>query len=195
MVMFIAGLVLFFGAHLFSAFRSRVAAGDLREQIGYGPYMGLYSLVAIAGLVLIVMGYGAMRPSVVLYQPPAWGAHLNYLLMLAALIILASAYLPTGYIARTLKHPMLVAIKIWALGHLLANGELNSVILFAAFLAYGVIDRIAVKRRGDAGAGAVARPSLAGDGAAVIVGTGAYIAILLLLHPALFGVAVWPPTA
>ena len=195
MAMLIAGLVLFFGPHLFSAFRSRTAGSDLRERLGEGPYMGLYSLVALAGLVLIIWGYGAMRPAPVVYTPPVWAAHLNYLLMLVALIMLAAAYMPKGHMARTLKHPMLAAVKVWALGHLLANGELNGLILFGAFLAYGVIDRIAVKRRGDIGAGAVASPSLVGDVLAVAVGTAAYAAILLWLHPILFGAQVWPPTA
>lgn len=195
MALMIAGLALFFGPHLFSAFRSRAQETDLRIRLGYGPYMGLYSLVAIAGLVLVIMGYGAMRPAPVLYTPPVWAAHLNYILILVALVMLAAAYAPKGHIARALKHPMLVAIKVWALGHLLANGELNSVILFGAFLAFAVTDRIAVKRRGDLGAGRVESPSLAGDAIAVIAGTAAYAAILFWLHPVLFGVSVWPPTA
>lgn len=195
MAMMLVGLAVFFGPHLFSAVRSRASGADLRQRLGYGPYMGLYSLVAIIGLTLIIMGYGSMRPALVLYNPPAWTAHLNYLLMLVALIMLAAAYVPKGHIAKALKHPMLAAVKVWALGHLLANGELNSVILFGAFLAYGVFDRIAVKRRGDLGAGAVTSPSLAGDALAIAIGTAAYAAILVWLHPVLFGVAIWPPVA
>jgi len=193
MAMFIAGLVLFFGPHLFSGFRSRAAGADLRQNMGQLPFMAVYSLISLAGFVLIIMGYGEMRPAEVLYPAPTWGRHLNYLLMPIALIALAAAYMPKGHIAKTLKHPMLVAVKIWALGHLLANGELNGVILFGAFLAYGVIARIAAKKRGDIGAGAVAQPNVVGDVLSAIVGLGAFAALLLWLHPILFGVPVWPP--
>ncbi len=192
MLYLILGLVIFFGAHLFSAFRSRAPGKDLKVKLGYGPYMGLYSLVSIAGFVLIIWGFGAARPAPILYQPPVWMAHLNLVLMLPAMILLAAAYAPTGRIKKAVKHPMLAAVKIWALGHLLANGELNSVLLFGSFLAYGVIDRIAVKKRGDIGPGPDAPVSAMGDVAALVIGTAAYAAILLWLHPILFGVAALP---
>ena len=192
MTYLILGIILFFGPHLFSAFRSRAPGKDLRAKLGQGPYMGLYSLVSLAGFVLIVWGYGAARPAPVLYTPPTGLAHLNLALMLPAMILLAAAYLPTGRIKKAAKHPMLAAVKIWALGHLLANGELNSVILFGSFLAYGVIDRIALKKRGDIGPGPDAPVSAMGDIAAVVIGAGAYAAILFWLHPILFGMPALP---
>lgn len=192
MTYLILGLVIFFGAHLFSAFRSRAPGKDLKVKMGTGPYMGLYSLVSIAGFVLIVWGFGEARPAPILYRPPPAMAHLNLVLMLFALILLAAAYLPTGRIRKGAKHPMLAAVKVWALGHLLANGELNSVLLFGGFLAYGVIDRIAVKRRGDIGPGPDAPVSVMGDVGAVVIGLAAYLAIFLWLHPLLFGVAARP---
>ena len=170
MTYLLAGLVLFFGPHLFSAFRSRAPGSDLRTKMGYGPYMGLYSLLTIAGFVLIIYGYGAMRPSAVIWVPPVWLKHVNMLFQLLALPILVAAYMPAGHIKKTLKHPMLVAVKLWALGHLLANGELNSIILFGSFLAYGVIDRIAVKKRGDNGPPADLKPNVMGDVLSVVVG-------------------------
>lgn len=192
MTYLILGLVIFFGAHLFTAFRSRAPGKDIKARLGYGPYMGLYSLVSAIGLGLIIWGFGAARPAPVLYVPPAGLAHLNLALMLPALILLAAAYLPTGRIKKAVKHPMLAAVKIWALGHLLANGELNSVLLFGSFLAYGVIDRIAVKKRGDLGPGPDAPVSAMGDLAAIVIGAGAYAAILLWLHPILFGMPALP---
>lgn len=192
MLYLIAGLVLFFGPHLFSAFRSREPGKDLRARLGYGPYMGLYSLVAIAGIVLIVIGYGAMRPATVLWIPPVWLKHLNIVIQLAAFIILFAAYTPTGNIKKTLKHPMLVGVKLWAVGHLLANGELNAVILFGSFLAYAVIDRIAVKKRGDHGPDPSVKPSLMGDVLAAAIGIGFWLAMLLWLHPILFGMPALP---
>ena len=192
MMYMVLGLVIFFGTHLFSAYRSREAGKGLRVKMGEGPYMGLYSLLSLAGFALIIWGYGAARPAPILYTPPAFLAHINLLLMAFAMIFLAAAYLPTGHIKKAVKHPMLLAVKVWAFGHLLANGELNSVLLFGSFLAYGVLDRIAVKKRGDNGPGPDAAVNVMGDVAAVVVGLGVYAAILLWLHPILFGVAVLP---
>lgn len=190
MTLFLAGLAVFFGAHLFSTFRSREEGRDLKQKLGYATYMGLYSLISLIGLVLIVQGYAAMRPSEVLYVPPVWMQHINLLLMVPALILLVASNMPAGKIKVATKHPMLAAVKLWALGHLLANGELNSVILFGSFLVYAVIDRIAVKKRGDNG------PAGPGDVkwdiAAVVVGLALYGAIMMWLHPILFGVDVMP---
>ncbi len=192
MLYLILGLVIFFGSHLFSAYRSREPGKDLREKMGQGPYMGLYSLVSAVGLGLIIWGYGAARGGPILYSPPPGLAHINLLLMAFAMIFLAAAYMPTGHIKKAVKHPMLLAVKVWAFGHLLANGELNSVLLFGSFLAYGVLDRIAVKKRGDNGPGPDAAVKVVGDVGAVVVGLGAYAAILLWLHAVLFGVQALP---
>lgn len=192
MTYLILGLIIFFGAHLFSAFRSRAPGKDIRQKLGYGPYMGLYTLVSAIGLGLIIWGFGAARGGPILYTPPTGLAHLNLALMLPAMILLVAAYMPTGRIKKAVKHPMLLAVKIWAFGHLLANGELNSVLLFGSFLAYGVIDRIAVKKRGDIGPGPDAPVSAMGDIGAVVIGAGVYAAILLWLHPILFGMPALP---
>ena len=192
MLMFLAGLVIFFGVHIFSAVRSRDPDKDLRARMGYGPYMGLYGLLSIIGFVLIIYGYGATRGAGVLYVPPTWLAHINLLLTIPALILLVASQIPAGYIKKFSKHPMLLAVKLWALGHLLANGELNSVILFGSFLAYAVFDRIMVKRRGDNGPGPDVALSPIMDGVSVVVGAGAWAAIALWLHPILFGVNALP---
>ena len=192
MIYMIAGLALFFGSHLYTTFRSRAPERDIRARLGYGPYMGLYSLVAIAGIALIAIGYDAMRPAAIIWVPPVWTKHLNITIQLLAFIILFAAYTPTGHIKKTLKHPMLVGVKLWSAGHLLANGELNSIILFGSFLAYAVIDRIMLKRRGDNGPPADLTPKLMGDGLAVLIGGGFWLAMLLWLHPVLFGVPVLP---
>ena len=190
MVYFIAGLVIFFGLHPYSALRTRGGAGDMKVRLGYGPFMGLYSVVSIIGFVLICFGYGQTRGMGLLYSPPTWTVHLNMLLMIPAMILLVASQLPAGRIAKAVKHPMLLSVKIWALGHLIANGEINSVILFGSFLAYAVFDRIMVKRRGENGPGPEATVSGVSDIAAVVVGLGAYAAIVFWLHPILFGVAV-----
>lgn len=192
MLMFLAGLAIFFGVHVFSAIRSRAPDKDLRARMGYGPFMGLYSLLSIIGFVLIIYGYGATRGAGVVYIPPTWLAHVNLILTIPALILLVASQVPTGYIKKFSKHPMLLAVKLWALGHLLANGELNSVILFGSFLAYAIFDRIMVKRRGDNGPGPDVTLSPMMDVVSVIVGAAVWAAIAIWLHPILFGVNALP---
>lgn len=189
MTVFIAGLIIFFSVHFYAAFRSRKAGRDLRKKWGDAKFMGIVSILSIVGFVLLIMGFGQARPSAVLYTPPSWGVHVNMLLMVLALIALVASQVPAGHIKIRLKHPMLVSIKLWALGHLISNGELVSVMLFGAFLAYAVVDRIAVKRRGDMGAtNTVAKPMW--DLVAVTVGLGIYAAFVMKLHVWLIGVPI-----
>lgn len=190
MTLFLLGLAIFFGVHVYSALRSREPEYDLKKRIGYAPFMGGYTLISLIGFGLMIYGFGASRGGAILYTPPIWTQHLNLLLMIPALILLVASQLPAGHIKKVTKHPMLVAVKLWAIGHLLANGEMNSVLLFGSFLAYAVFDRIMVKRRGDTGPSldTVLNPTM--DGASLVVGVGAWAAIAFWLHPILFGVQV-----
>ena len=187
MTVLIAGLVLFLGAHTLTTLRD--ARGTVIGRIGEGPYKGLYSLVSAVGLVLIVWGFARYRSDgyVVVWTPPGWLHPVSLILMWISFVALAAAYSPAGKIKGVLRHPMLVGIKAWALAHLLVNGDLGSIILFGAFLAWAVYDRIAVKRRGDAGAPPADVAS--GDAIAVIAGSAAFAA-MFWLHPWLIGVPV-----
>ena len=188
MSILILGLALFIGAHLFTTFRGARAA--VIGSIGEGPYKGLYSLVALAGLVLIVWGFGAYRSAgyIQVWDPPRVLTHVAMLLLWFALVSLASTYAPPSRIKSILRHPMLVAVKAWALSHLLVNGDLGSIIMFGSLLAWAVYDRIAVKRRGDMGAPPVASFGR-NDIIVVVIGTVAYFAFAFL-HESLIGVAV-----
>lgn len=187
MTLFVLGLFIFFGTHLWTAFARKGREG-LIGKLGAGPYKGLYSLAAIAGFALIVARWPTADASL-LYAPPAWAKHLTYLFTLLALVLLAAAYLPKGKIAAAAKHPMLAAVKLWAFGHLLANGEVRSVILFGAFLAFGVADRIAVKKRDEK----TPQPGpFVNDAIAIVAGVAAWAAIFLVLHPYIAGVALRP---
>ena len=150
-----------------------------------------YSAVAGIGLVLLIVGYGmARREPVVLYNPPAALRHVALLLMLPVFPLLFAAYLP-GRLSRAARHPMLLAVKFWASAHLLANGTLVDVLLFGAFLAWAVADRISVKRRTAEEAHdvpvAAARP--VNDAIAVIGGLLVYAIFLFWAHRWLIGVS------
>jgi uncharacterized membrane protein len=188
MFILILGIVLFLGIHALTTLRDTRAA--LVARVGPGPYKGLYSLSAGLGLVLIIWGFHVYRAEhwVQLWSPPAWTHHITIALMWFAFVALACSGGPPSRIRGWLRHPMLVGVKIWALAHLIANGDAGGLLLFASFLAWAVYDRIAVKRRGDAGAPRLAQFTSA-DAIALVGGTVAYVA-MIFLHPVLIGVPV-----
>jgi len=187
MSVLIVGLLLFFAIHSVAivnvSWRDSVAA-----RIGEWPWKGLYALVAIAGFVLIVWGYGfARQDPIILYLPPAWLRHVSAALLLFVFPLLLAAYLP-GRIQAATKHPMLAATKIWAFAHLLANGTLADVLLFGSFLAWAVADRISMKTRQQRPI-LSAPPSKMNDAIAIVIGLVLYLVFVLGLHMRLFGVA------
>jgi uncharacterized membrane protein len=186
MLVLALGIVVLLGAHVLTTFRE--TRTGLIEQFGAGPYRIAYSLASIVGFILIVWGFSRYRAGglIQIWDPPAWTRHITITLMWFAFIALATMNPAPSRIRGWLRHPMLVAIKIWALAHLLANGDAGGMLLFGSFLAFAVYDRIAVKRRGDAGAAPVKSFTRA-DAITLGVGTVAYIA-MILLHPVLIGV-------
>lgn len=190
MEILVAGLVLFLGIHSVSivndAWRNRVV-----ERIGRLPWQAIYALVALAGLVLIVWGYGLARQApTVVYVPPTWLRHVALLLLVFVFPLLLAAYLP-GRIKQATHHPMLVATKLWAFAHLLANGMLHDLVLFGAILVWAVADRISLKRREERPVPG-APSSRLNDAIAVIGGLGLYVWFVAHGHAWLFGVS---PTA
>lgn len=188
MPILVAGLVLFLGPHsihlLAPDWRGRVVA-----KIGLLPWKGLYSLVAIAGFVLVIAGFGQARHAPqLLYVPPVWGRHLNALASLVALVLIAVACVPRARVKAWLGHPMLAGTAVWAAGHLLATGYLHDVVLFGAFLVWALADFV-VSRRRDRGAGTVyPAGTLAGDAAAVAAAAVVWAAFAFVLHARLIGV-------
>jgi uncharacterized membrane protein len=186
MTLLVLGLVLFLGIHSVSivapAWRDAQAARNEKA------WKGLYTLIAVAGFVLLVYGYGLARQTpVVLYAPPTWLRHVSLLLMLPFFTLLLAAYLP-GRIKTATKHPMLAATKLWALSHLLANGTLADVLLFGGFLAWAVLDRISFKRRVQRPT-VGAPPSGANDLIAIVGGLALYGLFMWRAHAWLIGVS------
>jgi uncharacterized membrane protein len=190
----ILGLVIFLGVHVLTSLREQRA--ELIKRLGEGPYKGLYSLVAVIGFVLIIVGFGQYRATgwIDVWNPPSWTRHLAVLLVWPAFVFVTAAYI-RGDIARVLKHPMLVGVKLWALAHLIANGDLGSIILFGSVLAWAVYDRISLKHRTDPGAPPFPYGGRRNDIIAVVVGTIIYLAFGLVFHPLWIGVPVFGSTA
>lgn len=190
MPILVLGIAVFFAAHAFTMWRTPRAA--LLARWGEGPYKLAYSAVSALGLFLIVWGFGRYRAMglIPVWDPPTWTRHLALLLMIPAVILLVATYAP-GAIKRRAKHPMLAAIKIWAVAHLLANGDLGSIVLFGSFLIWAVVARIAVKRRADQPP-PIAPGWRTNDWIAVAAGLAAYGLFAAYLHPLLIGVSVAP---
>ena len=179
----ITGLVLFLGVHVFSSLRP--ARGRLVARLGEGAYKGLFALLSLAGFGLIVAGMGK-APSIELWNPPAWGRYPAIWFMPFALILLAGAFIP-GNLKRLTAHPMLWSIALWALVHLLANGDLAGLLLFGGFGVYALCAMWSQTLRG--ARPAQTRRAIAGDISTIVAGLVAY-ALLLKFHASLFGVAV-----
>jgi len=183
----ILGLAVFLGSHVFVTLRSPRAA--VVARLGEGPYKGLFALVSLVGIVLIVWGFARYRAMgyIDVWSPPPWTRHVTLLLVWPAIICIVAAYIP-GDIKRVLKHPMLVGVKLWALAHLISNGDLGSIILFGSILAWAVFDRITLKRRSDPGAPPIPVGGRRNDFFAVAVGTLVYFALGFWFHPWAIGV-------
>jgi uncharacterized membrane protein len=190
----ILGLIVFVASHAFTMARGLRAQAVAR--LGEGPYKGLYSLVSLLGLVLIVWGYGSYRSGgyIQVWSPPIGLRHLAVPLVWAAFVILPAAYLP-GRIKRVVKHPMLASVKIWAFAHLIANGDLGSIVLFGTLLVWAVVARISAKHRDEAlphGAPIAEQAGWRNDILAVAIGTAVFVLFLYWLHPLLIGVPALP---
>ena len=189
MTTLILGLLLFLGIHsvriVADGWRMRFIAGR-----GRLAWRGLYSLVAIAGFVLICIGFGQARQQpVVLWSPPRWTHDLAAGLTLLAFILVTAAYVPANAIKARAKDPMILGVKCWAAGHLLANGTLADVVLFGSFLAWSVLDFRAVRQRRRAGTEpAIAAPRRGRTAITVVVGVLAWMLFAFHLHQPLIGV-------
>lgn len=185
MLQLLIGLVVFFGVHSVA-----IVALPLRDRMAAKSEMGwkaLYAVASLIGIVLMARGYAELRLTpTVLYVPPIGLRHVAAILMLPAFAFFIAPYFP-GRIKTALKHPQLIAVKIWALAHLLVNGNLADVLLFGSFLIWAVVDRVSMKKR-------VARPlpgapqSKANDVIVVVVGLLLYVAFVMWGHEALIGI-------
>lgn len=187
MTVMILGLLIFLGMH-----SVRIVADDWRttriQRWGEGPWRGAYSVIAVVGLALAIWGYGQMRldPTWVWF-PPTGLRHAVALLMIPAFILLVATYVPGNHIKAKLGHPMILAVKLWAFAHLLANGRLGDIVFFGAFLLWAVFDFRAARRRPRPSAAA---PGMTGTAITVAIGLVAYYLFAFHLHVWVTGVPV-----
>jgi len=182
----VIGLIVFLGVH-----SVRVVAPGWRDglvaRLGEGPYKGVYTVVSLVGFGLIVWGFSrASAETGMAYIPPGGLRRVTEAVMLPALILAVASALPPGYIRRTVRHPLLIGTALWALGHLLVNGETAAVVLFGAFLAWALVDLAAQSGRPRP---PMAKASPAYDVVAVVAGAALYGALVWRLHEWAFGVS------
>ena len=189
LLVMILGLVLLLGVHALTT--QRELRARLIASTGESGYKAGYALVSLLGLVLIVWGYSHYRAAGIIdvWHPPKALKHLTVALMLPAVILVVASYV-RGRIYSVVKHPMLAGVKLWAVAHLLVNGDLGSIILFGSFLGWAVFDRISLKRRADPGGPPIPVGGTGNDLIAVAVGIVAYLALAFAFHPVVIGVPV-----
>lgn len=188
MEMLISGLVVFLGMHSVRIFAENWRA-QMREMVGENAFKAAYSVVSLVGLVLVIWGFGIAREQpVLLWSPPVGLRHAASLLTLLSFILLAAAYVPGNVFKARLGHPMVLAVKVWALAHLLANGMQAHVVLFGSFLIWSVFCFRAARQRDRADG--VVYPAATSRGTAITVAVGvvAWAAFAFVLHGWLIGI-------
>jgi len=185
----ILGLLVFLGTHVFVSFRD--ARANVVARVGLSVYRVVFALVSIVGLALIIWGYGLYRAHewIQVWSPPEFMRHITIGLMLFAVIFVVAAFIPS-HIKTRLKHPILAGVKTWAFAHLLSNGDLGSILVFGAFLAWAVYARVASKKRKNIEP-AAAPTGWTNDAIVVGVGIVVYLALGYVFHPVVIGVPVF----
>jgi len=185
MVVLCLGLALWIGVHfvptLGTGLRTRLVA-----RLGLGPYKGLFSILIVTSLVIIVLGWRSTPPEII-YLPPAWGRHAAMALMVVALLLFFAARLPNN-LKRVLRHPQLTGVALWALAHLLSNGETRSLLLFIGLGAWALLQMLAINSRDGEWVRPAPVPALRNI---VWVGVSLVIyGLLLYLHKYITGIAL-----
>lgn len=187
MAQLVFGLLIFLGVHALQAL-----APAQRERLinTYGPmpYKGAYSALSLFGLIVLSGGYALARQEpVILWQPPVGLSHAASLFTLLSFVLLAATYVPRNHIRQKLKHPMLIGVKLWAFGHLLANGGLHDLLLFGGFLIWSVLVYRSARRRPQSEEPPASRSAM--TGLAVGVGLASWAWFAFVGHAWLIGVA------
>jgi uncharacterized membrane protein len=189
MSLLVIGIIIFGGVHLLSMFLPG-ARDQLKARMGEGPYKGIYSLISAIGLGLMIYGFymtrGMLEPDDYLYTPAPWTRHAAMGLVLLAFIFVGASH-GKGYLKLWLKQPMSIGFGLWAVAHLLANGERPDVFLFGSILVLAVLDIIVSTIRGKV---PQHEPQVKSDIRAAIIGVILYLFFLFVIHPYVFKVPI-----
>jgi uncharacterized membrane protein len=189
MTWMLLGLVLFLGAHSLRVFAESWRSQQM-ARMGEKTFKGIYAVVSLLGFVLLCWGYDLARATpTVLWVPPVATRHVAALLMLLASVLMVAAYVPGNHLKVRMRHPMVLSVKVWALAHLLANGNLEDVILFATFLVWAVLCFRAARARDRAANLPTAVPQMRATLVAVMGGLVLYAVFLFKAHAWLVGVS------
>ncbi len=189
MLIFLAGLLLFLGVHSVRIFAEGWRERQ-RRKLGADTWRGIYAALSLVGMVLLIWGYSLVRDTPTwVWIPPLGMRHAASLFNLLAFILLAAAYVPGNAIKAKVHHPMVAGVKLWAVAHLMANGNLAHIILFGSFLAWAVADFIAARKRDRRSLSSQpAATTLAATVITVVVGTLSWVVFAFWLHGWLIGV-------
>jgi len=189
MTILVFGLVVFLGLHSIRIFAEEGRARSI-ARLGEGPWKGVYAVLSLIGFVMIVWGFGEARGSApILWVPPIWTRHVAVLIMLFSLILLAAYGFKQSHIAVAAHHPMLWAVALWSVAHLLANGSAADVVLFGAFLVWALVDLQSCYARDRVKGAPYPSPALGATVWAIVVGVVLWAALIGGLHLWLFGVS------
>ncbi|MEM9287567.1 MAG: NnrU family protein [Pseudomonadota bacterium] len=181
----IAGLIVFFSAHGYSAVTAGNPGGALKARLGAARYWAFHSLFSIAGLALIVWGYNLSRSSSALYITPFAIRWVSVGCLALAFICLAATFTPPGAIKSWLKSPANAAVALWAFAHLLYGGDATTLLLFGSFFVYGVVGTAVAIRQKPAGD---VKVSVKGDSLAIVFGLAFFALFIKGLHFWLLGI-------
>jgi uncharacterized membrane protein len=188
MPLLVLGLALFLGLHSVRIFADRWRTAQIARR-GEGVWKLGYALLSLAGLVLIVVGYGEARTATtLLWTPPVWTRHVAIPLVLIAFVLLAAANIPGTKLKAAVHHPMVLGVKTWAFAHLIANGSVADVVLFGSFLVWAILDYASLRRRDRRDAIVYPPGAWSRDAIAIVAGVAAGLIFALWLHRPLIGV-------
>ena len=185
MTLLVIGLIMWSAVHLFTAMATGTRA-NLINKFGLGFYKGCFALLIVISIVVMVFGWRSIEPGDI-YFPPLWGRHVTYLLVLLTFILFVAAKRKTN-IKRVLRHPQLTGLVLWSIGHLFANGDSRSLVLFTGFGLWAILEMIMINRR----TGAWVKPAPVPVKSDIITVAGGLIlfAVLFLAHPYLTGIGL-----
>lgn len=187
MSLYVAGIAIFCVVHLFKA-AAPTARDSVVEKLGENPYKGIFTVLILASLVMIVFGWKATIPAAV-YSPPLGPGIIPSALVFVGLVLFFASQ-TGGHIKRLLRHPQMIGTSLWAIAHLLTNGDSRSLTLFGSLLVWALLEIVLCNRR-DGPREELPAASGKADLIAVIIG-GVAFALIGHFHLKLFGVSPMP---